>query len=52
MKKDGVTLRSRDLNGYGVLKWRVQFLYFSIRPMCLVQRKLFELLRGSNVESY
>jgi hypothetical protein len=40
MKKDGVTLRSHDLKGYGVLKWRVQFSYFSIRLMCFVQEKL------------
>jgi hypothetical protein len=46
MKKDGVTLRSHDLKGCGVLEWRVQYFYFSIRLMYLVQEKLSSTLRG------
>jgi hypothetical protein len=35
MKKDGVTLKSHDLRGYGVLKRRFQF--FSFIFMCLLE---------------
>jgi hypothetical protein len=40
MNKDGLTLRSHELKGYAVLKWRVQYFYFSIRLMCLVRQKV------------
>ena len=49
MKKDRATLRSRDLKGYGVLEWRVQFPYFSIRLMCCVRGKLSKLIRELKV---
>jgi len=44
MKKDRATLRSHDLEGYGVLKWRVQLPYFSVRFVCCAKGKLSKLI--------
>jgi hypothetical protein len=43
MKKDGVTLKSHDPNGCGVLKWRVQFFFFIF--MYLFEAELSGILR-------